>query len=648
MKTLRCALLFMAAMLLAGTLHAQVQKTHMSEDFESQSLSSGWSLGECTPITSGTKPRYVYQISDGVSTWGGWCYDPNKQIINGTINTKLDGTYTLVTKPFTMPTTDLNTILFDYWYVGTASNDAQNRLFGVSARVSGEEWIVLDSIKDMPADEDGMTGRKTITLNEDFSGKEIQLQFFFRNKHDENAYFMFLLDNIFFINAKDAPYPTADIETEFYTVEKPEDNVTLDITLRNSGIHDISSCEYAYTTNNSTQVEKLNFNFTKALAPITGQNTSTASVKFANGQFGKNSIKMWLVKINGSDFTATGDDTIRHQISLIDQSKLTQNLIPMMECFTASSCGYCKPLNDVMNPVLKNFMAEGKINVVKYQMNFPGSGDKYYIASNTTRMQYYDQMFGWGGYWGVPTPIFNGQSNIFDWPGETYADVMNQLKQHTEAAHAEKAFVNIVVKSASIDATTGMLDFEIEATSAVNLTANMVVLVTEKTTTGNRGSNGEREFHHVNMSAPLGANGKTCSFKVDSVVRVSGSVDMGTTHMEEANDLEIVCFVQAPLLSGGRIFQSASADVNALNVANEDRLAAAISVYPNPAKNNVSIKGLENANVSVFDLTGRMVYSTKAAEESLNMDLIRFTAGTYMIRIEQNGNTIHKKLVVTK
>ena len=70
-----------------------------------------------------------------------------------------------------------------------------------------------------------------------------------------------------------------------------------------------------------------------------------------------------------------------------------------------------------------------------------------------------------------------------------------------------------------------------------------------------------------------------------------------------------------------------------LDVTDED-----ISFYPNPAKNNITIKGVENKVVKVYDSMGRLVKQERINEKLNISDL---TAGVYYIRI----NEITQKLI---
>ena len=114
--------------------------------------------------------------------------------------------------------------------------------------------------------------------------------------------------------------------------------------------------------------------------------------------------------------------------------------------------------------------------------------------------------------------------------------------------------------------------------------------------------------------------------------------------MEEANDLEILCFIQH---ESGYIFQSSSV-VEGGVVANEEEVLGDIRIYPNPAAENVTVGNLSDADVEMFDITGRRVYKNEGVNGNLQMTLTSFTEGSYVIRITQNGKTAHRKLVIVR
>jgi hypothetical protein len=75
-----------------------------------------------------------------------------------------------------------------------------------------------------------------------------------------------------------------------------------------------------------------------------------------------------------------------------------------------------------------------------------------------------------------------------------------------------------------------------------------------------------------------------------------------------------------------------------------------ITLHPNPAKDYVSIEGLEGGEtIKIYDATGRVVKETKAALSSVTIRLDGLSEGLYQVAvINVNGDTISRKMVKTK
>lgn len=74
-----------------------------------------------------------------------------------------------------------------------------------------------------------------------------------------------------------------------------------------------------------------------------------------------------------------------------------------------------------------------------------------------------------------------------------------------------------------------------------------------------------------------------------------------------------------------------------------------VAMYPNPANGVVYIDNLPNqAAVTITDMTGKLVYSTKESGHTLSIDTARFAKGIYPVQITSNGKSMTKKLVVNK
>ncbi|MBC5772867.1 T9SS type A sorting domain-containing protein [Pontibacter sp. KCTC 32443] len=84
----------------------------------------------------------------------------------------------------------------------------------------------------------------------------------------------------------------------------------------------------------------------------------------------------------------------------------------------------------------------------------------------------------------------------------------------------------------------------------------------------------------------------------------------------------------------------------ALGLEDEDPVAAAIQLYPNPTTGVVQVNGLYKA-VSVFDVTGRQVYQQQRNAQVNSVDLRHLPAGMYTFRIDTGKSVITKKLILT-
>jgi len=70
------------------------------------------------------------------------------------------------------------------------------------------------------------------------------------------------------------------------------------------------------------------------------------------------------------------------------------------------------------------------------------------------------------------------------------------------------------------------------------------------------------------------------------------------------------------------------------------------SYYPNPVNTNLSLKaGLEIERVSIYNLLGQEVISTKPTSLNAEIDLSRLQAGPYMVRVSINGETKTFKVI---
>ncbi|MDE5606020.1 MAG: T9SS type A sorting domain-containing protein, partial [Bacteroidales bacterium] len=177
--------------------------------------------------------------------------------------------------------------------------------------------------------------------------------------------------------------------------------------------------------------------------------------------------------------------------------------------------------------------------------------------------------------------------------------------------------------------------------------------VIEGTTEDNASSNGETSFHHVMLKMLPDGNGVKINLIPDSVYTFRYAYDMKKTFMEEADDLKVVCFLQA---ANDTALQSAIGDV-AMRIpkipisglANERTEAYThLSVYPNPASEEVVLPALNAATVEVFNMAGRRVFQQYGVRGGYRLDVRNFRPGIYVIRVVEAGRSAWAKISVVK
>ena len=71
-----------------------------------------------------------------------------------------------------------------------------------------------------------------------------------------------------------------------------------------------------------------------------------------------------------------------------------------------------------------------------------------------------------------------------------------------------------------------------------------------------------------------------------------------------------------------------------------------IGLYPNPAREQVSFTLESDAQVSIFDMTGRMVSETNVAAGQAQLNVSELENGVYFVNFRfANGNTTISKFV---
>ena len=82
-----------------------------------------------------------------------------------------------------------------------------------------------------------------------------------------------------------------------------------------------------------------------------------------------------------------------------------------------------------------------------------------------------------------------------------------------------------------------------------------------------------------------------------------------------------------------------------------DELIERISIYPNPASDNILINygGAEVTSIKIIDMTGRALFEVTPSQDITQIKLDRFESGSYFVRLKlNNGQYFTKPIIISK
>jgi len=313
-------------------------------------------------------------------------------------------------------------------------------------------------------------------------------------------------------------YNLEDTDGDLDAIEVP-DLVTVgynavSFRLINKGSNVITSLEASYQFEGHEWVTET---FETNMEPLAAETFTFATPTFLEAD--NYLLTVNLLKVNG----AIDDDPENNDLSktVSVNISLTER-IPMIEHFSASTCGPCVNVNNLMLQFTQN--NPGKFTYTKYPENFPGNGDPYYYPEVGVRDNYYNVPW-------VPYVLLDGVPQ----DGALTQDAFDAELEKQALAEIRGAFD---VEGNHIIVTADLMAYA----KLENVVA--YVTVNEKTTTGNVGTNGETSFHHILMKMLPNASGNTLTINAGEYERLEFDVDLSSTHVEEMNDLEVAVWLQ--------------------------------------------------------------------------------------------------------
>ena len=385
-------------------------------------------------------------------------------------------------------------------------------------------------------------------------------------------------------------------------------------------------------------------------------------------------VEIWASNLNGNPDMDPTNDIFSDSIHVWNAIAVRQ---PLIETFTSSTCGPCNPANVTAEALFAQ--NSGKFTSIKYQADFPGSGDPYYTLEGGNRRAYY-------AINSVPRMEIDG-----GWDQNGNSINQQVLDDHIDVL----SFVNL---TATYSVTGQTVDIDIIVDPLENIQSNNLVVhsaIIEEVTYNNVKNNGETQFEHVVKKMVPNDNGTSISTLVAGQqntlnlqyifqgnyslpVNATAPINDAIEHsVEDFGNLMVAVWVQDVVTK--KVHQSTMATLSSFipvsfncvnnscvdpldgtgtytSLSNCETICNTTSIeentkeiqfiYPNPATDNIYISNLkeENTLVKIYDINGRLVLENKVSnKEYLNISTL--SKGMYQVKFEGNDWNETRKLI---
>jgi hypothetical protein len=299
------------------------------------------------------------------------------------------------------------------------------------------------------------------------------------------------------------------------------------------------------------------------------------------------------------------------------------------ESFTSSTCGPCKAGNTNLKNVL-NSVDENQWANIRYQMNWPSTGDPYYTLEGGVKRDLY-------GITAVPFLVVDGK-----WGGNS-GDYTKAIFDRLAAIPA------ITALSATAETVGKTVNAGITITPATTMNTQNLRLfaaVVEKNTTKNKKSNGETEFLNVMKKFLTDVNGNPIgNFEVDIPQTIdlsytfngdyrlpsdAGSpINHATEHsVEDFNNLIVVYWIQN--MQSGVVLQSGKTEATLkTGLSNIATSSATAYIYDNSLyiRSDAPVRSID-----IYSVSGQKVLSTTAVGNVIPVE--KLPQGIYVVKVK--------------
>jgi hypothetical protein len=364
---------------------------------------------------------------------------------------------------------------------------------------------------------------------------------------------------------------------------------------------------------------------------------------FNPGAEGVFNIEVWASNLNGNADEVMGNDRVDGPFGVY--ADFTDRL-PLYETFTSSTCPPCTPANVVLEDLFNAPGNADKYTSIKYQQDFPGSGDPYFTEeAGNLRAQYAINS--------IPRLMIDGGWN---------QNAGNVTQSLMDDFASEPSFIEL---SATYELLGQAIGVEVEINPLIDISNPNLVLkiaVFEYETFNNEKTNGETEFFHVmkkmlpdETGSPVGpftagtmvTAAEQHEFQGDYRLPANASFEINhaTEHsVEEFEDLGAIVWIQDEVTL--EVLQSTEATLKVSSIGDPQQVATA-KLYPNPVQEQAILafqltQPVADLHMSIFSTNGQQVAfealgAFPQGRSTVDVQTAGLAPGTYMVQLEADG-----------
>jgi len=313
-------------------------------------------------------------------------------------------------------------------------------------------------------------------------------------------------------------------------------------TLVNLGTETVNSFDLNYSVDGGAPVTQA---FSGVNIPFGGEYNFSHSTGFTPSAAGDYEITVYATNINGGADGVPANDEASTTITVFENAV---QRVPLFEVFTSSTCPPCTPGNENFHSIVDPKPQQDFVSI-KYQQDFPGTGDPYATNDAVDRRGFY-------GINSIPRMEIDG-----GWDGN--ANSFSQALYADARAKPSFAFLHATY---SVDVATQTVSFDIEALPIIDYPAGnyrLQIAIIENLTTQNVKTNGETEFYQVLKKMYIDENGISVtldnlttstfsseytfqgSYRLPSNGQAANRINHVTEHsVEEFSDLRVVVWLE--------------------------------------------------------------------------------------------------------